>query len=115
MRKFHTTTFYRSLALCLGLNIFNTTSQGQTVQIGTGTQAPLTNNSIYSPICRFSATSTNDCSRSNLLYTSAELSTAGITNGATITKLGFYKIGTGATTSGFPFKIYMRNSTTTAP
>lgn len=86
-----------------------------TVQIGTGTEAPQTNNSIYSPICRFSATTTNDCSRSNLLYTSTELNGVGITSGTTITKLGFYKIGTGATTAGFSFNIYMRNSTTAAP
>ncbi|HTN45124.1 MAG TPA: T9SS type A sorting domain-containing protein [Flavipsychrobacter sp.] len=86
-----------------------------TGQIGTGTQAPLTNNSIYSPICRFDATSGNDCSRSNLLYTASELSTIGITSGATISKISFYKIGNGATTAGFTFEIYMRNSSTTAP
>jgi hypothetical protein len=84
-------------------------------QIGTGTQAPLTNNSIYSPICRFDATSGNDASRSNLLYTSAELNSVGILSGATISKLAFYKIGTGATTAGFSFKIYMRNSATAPP
>jgi hypothetical protein len=86
-----------------------------TGQIGMGTQAPLTNNSIYSPICRFDATSGNDCSRSNLLYTASELSTIGITSGATISKISFYKIGTGATTAGFTFEIYMRNSATVAP
>jgi len=86
-----------------------------TTQIGTGTQAPLTNNSIYSPICRFNATSTNDCSRSNLLYTATELTTAGITNGAVINKISFYKIGTGASTGNFTFSILMRNSSTVAP
>jgi uncharacterized protein YjdB len=87
----------------------------QIAQIGTGTESPLTNNSIYSPICRFSASSGNDCSRSNLLYTATELATAGITNGTVINKIAFYKIGTGASTAPFQFEIWMRNSSTTAP
>lgn len=86
-----------------------------TVQIGMGTQAPLTNNSIYSPICRFSDVSGNDCSRSNLLYTNNELANVGITAGSTINKIAFYKIGNGASTAGFTFEIRMRNSATTAP
>lgn len=103
-------------AATLALNALVYTASAQlTAQIGTGTQAPLTNNSIYSPICRFSASSGNDYSRSNLLYTASELSSAGITNGATISKIAFYKIGTGASTAGFPFEIYMRNSNTSAP
>lgn len=95
--------------------LFNNASAQLTTQIGTGTNAPLTNNSIYSPICRFNASSGNDCSRSNLLYTAAELTSAGITTGATINKIAFYKIGTGASTGGFTFEIHMRNSSTAAP
>jgi hypothetical protein len=117
MQSFTSTKFSSSILLLLAftfVSFLNVTAQVVT-QIGTGTQAPLTNNSIYSPICRFAATSGNDASRSNLLYTSTELNTAGIFTGATITKLAFYKIGTGATTAGFTFQIYMRNSTTTAP
>ncbi len=105
-----------AVAAIMGLSSFCQTAHAQlTAQIGTGTQAPLTNNSIYSPICRFNATSTNDCSRSNLLYTATELTNAGITTGATINKIAFYKIGTGASTGGFTFEIRMRNSTTVAP
>lgn len=110
----NTTPFMAGLCFVVMLCL-SSFSFAQTAQIGTGTQAPLTNNSIYSPICRFNATSTNDCSRSNLLYTNTELNTAGIVSGAMITKLAFYKIGTGASTAGFSFKIYMRNSTTAAP
>lgn len=115
-KKFSTPAFCKNFMLMGVLFLLSVVkSQAQTVQIGTGTQAPLTNNSIYSPICRFAATSGNDFSRSNLLYTVGELNAVGITTGASITKLGFYKIGTGATTAGFSFKIYMRNSTTSAP
>lgn len=102
------------LTICITVATSGLSAQTIT-QIGTGTQAPLTNSSIYSPICRFSASSGNDCSRSNLLYTDVELMSAGITAGAVINKIGFYKIGTGASTAGFTFEIYMRNSTTTAP
>ncbi|RYD98009.1 MAG: T9SS type A sorting domain-containing protein [Sphingobacteriales bacterium] len=106
--------YVTAATLALG-SFFNVATAQLTAQIGTGTQAPLTNNSIYSPICRFSATTTNDCSRSNLLYTATELNAAGITNGVTINKIAFYKIGTGASTGGFTFEIHMRNSTTSAP
>ena len=102
------------LFVCLAAVPLSVSAQTVT-QIGTGTQAPLTNSSIYSPICRFSASSGNDCSRSNLLYTDVELAAAGITAGAVINKIGFFKIGTGASTAGFTFEIHMRNSTTAAP
>ncbi|MBW7846050.1 MAG: hypothetical protein H3C45_10510 [Bacteroidia bacterium] len=98
------------LVLCFVVN--NTSAQ--VAQIGYGTQAPLTNGAIYSPICKFSGTG-NPFSRSNVLYTSSELNTEGITAGAVISKLSFYKIGTGASTSPSSLKIYLRNSTTTAP
>ena len=76
------------LFVCLAAVPLSVSAQTVT-QIGTGTQAPLTNSSIYSPICRFSASSGNDCSRSNLLYTDVELAGAGITAGAVINKIGF--------------------------
>ncbi len=100
--------------ICMAASV-STLSAQTTAQIGTGNQAPQTNNSIYSPICRFNANSSNDCSRSNLLYTSTELNNAGITQGSVISKIAFYKIGTGASTAGFAFEIHMRNSTATAP
>jgi hypothetical protein len=92
--------------------VFSQTS----VQIGMGTNVNTgTLASVYAPICRLSASSTNDFSRGNILYTAAELTTAGIANGTAITKIGFFKVGNGASVAGFPFKIYMRNSATNPP
>jgi len=110
MTKFFTYCMATMLFLFAATNFVS----AQTVQIGTGTQAPLTNGAIYSPICKFSGTG-NPFSRCNILYTAAELSGQGITTGASIEKLAFYKIGTGSSTAPFSLKIYIRNSTTTAP
>ena len=69
------------IALLFAINV-----QAQTtVQIGTGNTLP--SNTLYSPVYRFSATSTTTHCRGNILYTAAEMSAAGIPAGATITKI----------------------------
>jgi len=62
-----------------------------TTIIGTGSQFGQTG-SNGSPIYRSSATSGFDYSQSVLLYTSQDLSNAGIFNGAIISSIGFNKI-----------------------
>ncbi len=68
---------------------FSSTMAQTTAQIGTGTTVPA--NTLYAPIYRFSNSSSTDYSRANILYTAAELSAAGITNGSTISKIAFSK------------------------
>ena len=60
-----------------------------TVQIGTGTDVP--GNTLYSPVYRYTATSATTGSRSNILFTAAEMAAAGIPAGATITAVAFNK------------------------
>ena len=84
-----------------------------TVQIGTGNS--YTTSTIYSPVYRFSATSTTTSAQSNSLFTAAEMSAAGITAGSTITALGFNK-GTAANfVTPATYTIMMANSSKTPP
>ncbi|MBP7388909.1 MAG: T9SS type A sorting domain-containing protein [Chitinophagales bacterium] len=84
-----------------------------TAQIGTGTLFPAS--TLYAPIYRFSAGSTSDYTRANIVYTAAELSGAGITSGATITQIAFYKADTFSTLGSATYSIWMNNSSVTPP
>jgi hypothetical protein len=91
-------------------------SDAQTfVTIGTGNEVPAT--TLYSPIYRFSATSSTRFNRSNILFTAAELATAGLPSGAIITGVSFDKNGTGATVtpSNLTVRMYASNSNATPP
>ncbi len=103
----------RTLITSLFLVFLSLVSFAQvTVQIGTGTDIPA--NTLYSPVYRFSSTSTTDNATSNILFTQAELSAAGITAGATINKLAFNKVGPGGiTANGAVLEFYMTNSSRT--
>jgi parallel beta-helix repeat protein len=83
------------------------------VQIGIGTEVPA--NTLYAPIYCYSSTSTTLTINSDILYTQSELAAVGITTGAIISKLAFYKTNNAATTANGSFKIYMKNSSLTPP
>lgn len=96
------------LTICLGM-----TAQ-TVVTIGVGTAS--TTGVNYNPIYRSSAASAYDFSRAYYLYDQAELTAAGIPNGATITMIEWDKSNTGATvstTAAVVFNILMKNSTAT--
>ena len=85
-----------------------------TVQIGTGTTT--TSSTLYSPAYRASSTSTTDFSRSNILFTADEMSAAGITPGAQISKISFNKASNAAFTgTGAKLRFYAANTTNTPP
>lgn len=76
--------------LLLSIAAYPACMQAQTtVQIGTGTLTPT--NTLYCPVYRFSATSTTTLANSDIVFTAAELATAGIPSGATITAVAFNK------------------------
>lgn len=82
--------------------------------IGTGSVVPA--NTLYSPIYRFSSSSTTRANRSNVLFTQAELTAAGILPGTVITDLAFDKAGSGGTNANpLRLEIYMANSSTQPP
>lgn len=85
---------------------------GQTVQIGAGTDLPPA--TLYSPFYRFSAGSTTTMVRSNILFTDAELSAAGIVAGSTITAVEFYKGNVAQLLIPANFKMYMANTSNTS-
>jgi hypothetical protein len=83
------------------------------IQIGTGTNSP--SSTLYHPVYRFSATSTTlDC-KSNVIYTAAELSAAGINNGDIITALSYNKLNTANFVTPATYTILMANTNNTAP
>ncbi|HNZ42216.1 MAG TPA: CARDB domain-containing protein [Bacteroidales bacterium] len=85
-------------------------------QILIGSENLVPGNTLYSPLYRFSSTSTTANSVSNIIYTAAELSAAGIFPGATITTLSFDKNGAGGSnTNPITFSIYMANTTNVPP
>jgi len=86
----------------------------QVAVIGTGTDVPAA--TLYAPVYRFSAGSTTTAARSNILYTAAELSAAGITPGSIISSVEFYKANDANFITPANFKMYMGNtSNTTLP
>lgn len=81
-----------------------------------GTEELVPGYTLYSPIYRYSSTSTTSRSLSVVVYTQAELLAAGIYPGATITKLAWDKAGAGGTNANpLDFNLYMRNSTVVPP
>ena len=116
MKKFYYCFASRFSAICLLLLVCAAAFAQGTVQIGFGGNVPAA--SLYSPMCRVSASSTNDFSRSNIVYTASELAAAGIMPGSTITKLAFNKRNDGATvatSSNIVFQIWMKNSSLQPP
>ncbi len=85
-------------------------------QILIGSENLVPTYTLYSPIYRYSSTSTTTNSCSNIIYTAAELAAAGIFPGTTITSLAFDKNGLGATnTNPLEFSIYMASTGNTPP
>ncbi len=82
-----------------------------TVQIGSGTDIPP--NTLYSPIYRFSATSTTTGSRSNILFLQSEMAAAGIPAGATITSVQFNKTNADNFVTPATHSMLMANTTNT--
>jgi len=84
------------------------------VQVGTGNEFPAS--TLYSPVYRFSATSTTRYAQSNILFTAADLAAAGLPAGSIIDSVAFFK-GNAAASSGpgFLYQMFVGNSTQTAP
>ncbi len=99
--------------LLLYFSMISVQLQAQTVQIGTGTDVPA--NTLYSPLYRYTATSTTNGSRSNIIYTQAELAAAGITTGAVITEIAFNKVNTANFVTPAGYTVYMGNTTNNPP
>ena len=109
MRKLYATLFAAG-SLFLSGYLYSQT----TVQIGVGSDIPA--NTLYSPVYRFSATSTTNGSRSNILFTQAELALAGITPGVTITSVQFNKVNSANFVTPATYSMHMANtSNTTLP
>lgn len=86
-------------------------ARAQTVEINTGT--PATNLYAVGPIY-ISPTMFYTYSRFAYLYTQAELASAGITSGTTISAVGWMKSNSNSSAGPSNFKIYMKNSSATA-
>lgn len=84
-----------------------------TVQIGTGTSTP--GNTLYSPLYRYSATSATTGAFSNIIFTAAELSAAGINPGDIITDVAFNKTTAHNFDNGIPYTLRMGNTSNTPP
>lgn len=66
-----------------------------------------TQNTLYGPVYRYSATSTTTNGRGVMLYTQQELANAGVTPGSVISSIAFYKKNTGYFTTPATHNIYM--------
>src|SRR5690554_6440232 len=86
-----------------------------TVQIGTGNLSP--SQTLYGPVYRYSATSATTAASSNMLFTAAELSAAGIISGDLITEIGFNKTNASYFNNGtgIPFTKRMGNTSNPGP
>ncbi len=81
-----------------------------------GTEGLIPGNTLYSPIYRFSSTSTTTNASSVVVWTAAELNAAGIYPGMTITKLAWDKAGAGGTNANaLSFTIYLANTANVPP
>lgn len=88
--------------------------QAQNVfQIGNDWLVP--SSTLYSPLYRFSATSTTRHVASNIIFEEAELLAAGITPGTRIDSIAFQKGNTAASASPFLFRMLIGTSSRTAP
>jgi hypothetical protein len=106
--KFFYKLFVFGIALYLPILII----AQNTVQIGSGTVVPAS--TLYGPLYRFSATSTTTGSRTNIVFTQAELTAAGIVNGSIISEVQFNKTNVANfVTPASSYKMYMANTTNT--
>jgi hypothetical protein len=102
----------RSLFLLFAIIVAKVSIGQTTVQIGTGTDVPA--NTLYSPVYRFTATSTTTGSRANILYTQAELAAVGITAGASISSVSFNKTNAANFVTPATYTMYVGNTSNTA-
>lgn len=107
-------TFNTRIIITLFYVLISLLAYTQSVQIGTAE-----NNAgaypVYSPVYRFSSTSATTNVRSNILFTQAELSAAGLPAGATITSVEFKKVVNGTSfITPADLKLYMGNSNNTS-
>lgn len=91
---------------------FDGIAQG-VAQVGFGTLVPTS--TLYSPIYRFSATSSTRHAAGNILFTQAELIAAGLPAGAMITAVEFDKANNAATTTPVLFEMLVANSSLAPP
>ena len=87
------------------------------ITIGAGSQSGTSSNGSTGdpgPIYRSSASSSFDYSRHHYLYTASELAAAGLTPGAIITHLGWYKTNSTASNGNFHFEAWLENSSLTS-
>ena len=114
MKKFLLKTFQKGAFVVISFTLvaIGLKTEAQiTVQIGTGND--ITPSTLYSPVYRFSATSTTNGSRSNILFTQAEMAAAGIPAGATITSVQFNKTSADNFVIPATHSMYMGNTTNT--
>ncbi|MBL7705162.1 MAG: T9SS type A sorting domain-containing protein [Taibaiella sp.] len=103
--------FRAAKVLLLGTAFLSQNVNAQIIQINTG--SPASDLYAVGPIY-ISTTMFYTHSRFAYLYTQAELATAGITSGTTITALGWMKGGSSSSAGPSTFRIYMKNSSATA-
>src|SRR5690606_21411397 len=76
----------RAAILFIFVALFGLEVSAEVLTVGTGTGAGL----YHGPIYRFSASSTSNYTKNMILYTEAELTTAGLSVGSSITELAWY-------------------------
>src|SRR5690606_28766449 len=110
MKKFYNSFFIRKLLLLfLFTNVFNLLTEAQiTAQIGNGTSIPA--NTLYAPVYRFTAGSTTNGSRNNIVFTQAEMTAAGIPAGAVIQSIQFHKTNAANFLIPANHSVYMANT-----
>lgn len=101
------------LLLSFCLLAFSGLQAQNVVQIGNEWLVP--SSTLYSPLYRFSATSTTRHVASNIIFEQSELAAAGITPGTRIDSIAFQKGNTAASTTPFLFRMLVGTSTRTAP
>jgi hypothetical protein len=86
----------RAAILFIFIALFGLEVSAQVLTVGAGTGAGL----YHGPIYRFSASSTSNYTKNMILYTEAELTTAGLSVGSSITELAWYKTDAFQLTNG---------------
>ncbi|MFC5270638.1 T9SS type A sorting domain-containing protein [Adhaeribacter terreus] len=99
------------ILLCILLLFAGSINAQIPVQIGTGTSSPAS--TLYGPVYRFSSTSATNGARVNMLWTAAEMATAGIPAGSLITGVQFNKTNTANFSNTVPFKMLVANTSHT--
>jgi len=112
MNKIYINYFQSLLFTFLIACSLNDSKAQTTVQIGSGTETPSA--TLYSPVYRSSASSSIGYVRSDILFTQAELSAAGIHAGDVISSLQFNKVNEANFLIPANLGIYMGNTTRTS-